>query len=235
MDKLNSFMLNLDSHHENFKTESQNIDSLIGSIEFYESFIPDFFSKTGEAKAIKEMYNGIKQTMDLERTVICSDVNAGAHIYREYMEGMISFINDIAQTVITESCDELKTYEEKFEKAKQKDAMFIESLYDGKLTAKTETVLSEAVANVEFLIDFIPELQTMKKQCQSLYESFKDEQNEEKKSLLDGSLNMLFESVDNYCYSTISNIVSVYTDIQNTLNNQNTQQVISQPTSFKLF
>jgi len=235
MERMNSFMSALNAQHENFKAECVNVDSLVKNIEFYEAYIPDFFSKYGEAQGIKDMYNGIKQNLGSEKSIICADINQGSYIYKEYMEGMITFINDIANTVITESCDELKQYEEKFEKAKEKDSMFIESLYNGNLNQKTEMVLSEAVANIEFLIDFIPELQSMKSRCLSLCESFRDEAEGNKKTLLNESLNMLYESVDNYCYSTLSNIIKVYDDIHESLFN-NVQPVKQETTpQFRLF
>lgn len=235
MEKLNSFMTALSTQHENFKVNGVNVDSLIKNIEFYESYIPEFFSSNGEAKGIKEMYQGIRQSLGTEKSIICADVNQSAHIYREYMEGMISFIHDISKSIFTESTDEMSVYEQKFEKAKQKDSIFIESLYDGKLNEKTEMVLSEAVANVEFLIDFIPELQTMKECCIGLHKSLINANEDEKKSLLSESLNMLYESVDNYCYSTLMNIVNIYTDIRESLFNEDVATDTMSPESFVLF
>lgn len=236
MERLNSFISALESQHETFKTEGVNIKSLVKNIEFYESYIPDFFSKNGEAAGIRNMYKAIRESMDCEKSVVCANIDCSANIYREYMEGMINFIFDISDATFTESCDELKAYESKFEKAKTKDSLFIESLYGGKLNEKKEMVLSEAVANIEFLIDFIPELQTMKKQCKTLYESTKRETNEAKRTLLDESLVMLYESVENYCYSTISNIVDIYTDINTTLfDTKVKQQLAPSDTQFRLF
>jgi hypothetical protein len=225
----------LNAQHENFKANGVNVDSLIKNIEFYESYIPEFFSSNGEAHGIKEMYNGIRQNLGSEKSIICTDVNQSAHIYREYMEGMISFIRDVSESVFNESADELALYEQKFEKAKQKDSIFIESLYDGKLNEKTEMVLSEAVANVEFLIDFIPELKTMKECCTALHDSFMNVNHNDKKTLLNESLNMLYESVDNYCYSTLMNIVNIYTDIRASLFNETAATVITGPETFALF
>lgn len=219
MDKIYSFLEILDSQHEKFKTESVNIDSLINGIDFYESFIPDFFSKNGEANGIRAMYKGIRESLENEKTINAIDVNKSAEIYNEYMEGMIEFILDISNITFVEACDELKIFEEKFEKAKEKDCIFIESLYDGKLNEETEMVLSEAVSNIEFLIDFIPQLKTMKERCINLNESFKNKTENQEIELVNKSLEMLYESVNNYCYSTVKNIVTTYYDINDKLFN----------------
>lgn len=234
MKNIVSFLESIDSHHENFKTESKNIESLIKDIEFYESFIPNFFSCNGEAKGIKVMYESIRQNLDNEKTVTCIDVNKSSHIYNEYIEGMMTFIKDIDHLVITENCDEINSYKEKFEKAKDKDSIFIESLYDGRLNEKIDMPLSEAVSNIEFLIDFISQLKTIKENCSSLYEIVINNKQETKKELLNESVNMLFESVDNYCYSTIKNIINIYSNIDDKLNNVINESESNKSITFKL-
>ena len=236
MDKILSCLETLNSQHENFKSESVNIGNLVKSIEFYEAFIPDFFSKNGEAEGIKSVYRGIAESLDDQKTIVCTDINRSSIIYNEYMEGMSDFIRDIFSTIITESKDELSEFKTKFEKAKKMDSVFIESLYDGRLNEKVEMVLSDAVSNLEFLIDFIPQMKVMKESCITLHESYNSETDEQKKTLIDNSLNMLYESVDNYCYNTIKNIVTTYTDICDKLFNEQVDDHSGEENnSFKLF
>lgn len=233
MEKINTFIQNLDNQHESFTKENVNINSLLDNLAFYESFIPEFFSKNGESEGIKKVYKSIKENMGSEKSIISSDITKSGYIYKEYMEGMTSFINDIFNTAITESTDELKSYKEKFEKAKEKDSLFINSLFNGSLNEQVEMPLSEAVCNLEYLIDFIPELSDMKEKCSNLNESYNNIDNNEKEALINNSLNMLFESVDNYCYSTIKNIVTTYSEIQDKLFNETVQN--NNVNNFKLF
>lgn len=233
MEKLNSFLEKLNEKHNNLNSNI-SIDSLVDNMKFYESFIPEFFSKNGESDGIKSVYSAIKENMVNEKSIISSDITKSGYIYKEYMEGMISFINDISNTVMTESVNDLNTYKEKFEKAKEKDSLFIDSLYNGKLNEQLEMPLSEAVCNIEYLIDFIPELTIMKNQCVDLNESFNDIKESDKKSLINNSLNMLYESVDNFCYSTIKNIITTYSNIYDKLFNESSNDK-EEEIVFKLF
>ena len=63
----------------------------------------------------------------------------------------------------------------------------------------------------------------------------KKKTDEQKKTLLDNSLIMLYESVDNYCYNTIKNIVTTYTDICDKLFNEHVDNSSEENNSFKLF
>ena len=234
MGNVQSFLENLDSQHEKFTTGSITLESLINDIEFYESFIPEFFSKNGEAKGIRVMYESIRENIGNEKTIMCVDVHRSASIYREYMEGMVSFITEISNNMMTESAHELNDYAEKLERARTKDSLFIDSLYNGKLNEHIDTVLSEAVMNVEFLIDFIPQLNLMKESCKNLYTTVNYTAENKERTLIDSCMNMLFESVDNYCYSTVKNIVSTYKDIHEKLSETGTVTE-SEDISFKLF
>ena len=231
------FLESLKTQHETFKNGEMTIESLLDNIACYESFIPEFFSKTGEADGIREMYTGIRNNLDNEKTIMCIDINNTANIYNEYMEGMSKFITDITAIEITEATNELTVFKENFNVAKQNDSIFIESLYDGKLkeNEKMEVPLSEAVANIEFLIDFIPQMSMIKESCISLYNSTKEQPNNDCAELVNDGLKMLFESVDKYCYSTISNIVTTYSDIKDKLFNENTEDDTDGKPVYQLF
>lgn len=228
-----NFLKELNSHHNNFKNSEINIDNLVKSIEYYESFIPSFFSKSGEASGIKHMYESIQLQLDNEKTIDCVNLQHGSEIYKEYIEGMTNFIKDIAYITANDNSTELHTFTEKFNSAKERDSLFINSLYDGsELNPITNTVLSEAVSNIEFLIDFIPELNNIKKDCISIYESYSVRETSVDQ-LINDSMKMLYESVDNYCYNTISNIVTTYEKINDVLNNKTQEEY--EPPKFELF
>ena len=231
-----SFLSDLTSHYETFKTETASIDNLIKEMEYYESFIPDFFSQNGEADGIKNMYSEIRTMMENgeEKTIECIDIGKSSSIYYEYLDGMIKFINDIKNVNTVDSDDALYAFTEKFNSAKDKDSLFIQSLYNGKLSESTDMLLSEAVTNIEFLIDFIPNLKTMKSNCCMVQESIKEVTDDRAKCLLDQCATMLCESVNNFCYSTIKAVTDTYSGINQIIYNEsvNDEPTVEEP--FKL-
>ena len=192
----------LKNQHESFKNNEITLESVINDITNYELFIPEFFSKTGEAEGIRKMYSAIKESMEEEKSIMCIDVSNSASIYNEYMEGMSKFIIDMAEVNSdTDNTNDLVTFKENFNKAKQNDSIFIESLYEGKIkeNEKVETPLSTAVSNVEFLIDFIPQLSILKESCTNICNTIKSNTDPNYTELLNDGMKMLFESVDQYC------------------------------------
>ena len=204
----------LTNKHNEFKQIANSYERVTKEISYIESVIPEFFSNRGEASSIKAMYESIgkeKESPLFNKTVPYVDINKGAHIYTEYVDGMIEFINDIEE--INEST-KINSYEDKFMVARDRDSIFIESLYGGNLNKRVETTVTEATSNIEFLIDFIPELRTIQEKCDKIYEESKKETSEVKGKLLKESADMLFESVSNYCFNTVKNIFECYDDIQ---------------------
>lgn len=228
-----TFLQGFTDHYEAFKDQNKSIDNLIDEISYYESFIPEFFSRNGEAEGIKDMYSKIHVMMEegTEKTVQCVDISKSNEIYTEYVEGMIKFINDIKG--ISSTGATFESFEEKFENAKSKDHIFIESLYDGSINAMEDMKLSEVVENVEFLIDFIPTLKTMKTNCCMVKESVEGVKDENIQKLLNDCTTMLCESVNNFCYHTIKSVIDSYTLITESLNDDGTNEQEEIP--FKLF
>lgn len=227
------FLSILDDNFNDFKKENITIERLNDEISYFESFIPDFFSKNGEADGIRKVYSGIRENLNSENTINCMDINRASKIYNEYMEGMVTFINDIKNVDIVTESNELTDYSEKFSNVKANSNIFIESLFNGGYCPYEDTVLSEAVANIECLIEFIPELSTIKNICNSLGESVTECTQPEKTELLKNSIDLLYESVCDYCYSTIRNIVSTYYDINSSLFEESTTETTDEV--FRLF
>lgn len=213
-----SFLEDLNKKFEDINVQESNIQNLVSAITYYESFIPDFFSKNGEADGIRNMYSKIRVMKESgqEKNIECCDMYQIHDIYTEYVDGMINFINDIRNVNVSEST-KIEEYSEKFKKAKDNDLTFIKSLYNGKIKEITSMPLSEAVSNVEFLIDFINDIKDLKTSCCVVEEAAKSEDGTVKQPLLEGCLEMLCESVNNFCYYTLKSVLTTYADINNVL------------------
>lgn len=211
----------LKNRHIKFEKRENSLEAFSNEMNFYESFIPYFFSKNGEADNIKNMYENINYDMEdhCEKSISCIDVNRCYDVYKEYVDGMMKFIVDICENGNNDK--KLDAFESKLDIAKNNDAIFIESLYAGKIPDYTihEKPLSEAVQNIEFLIDFIPQLSVLKENCSSLANKIVDCEttNKRKEELLIESMGMLYNSIDQYCYGTLYNILTDYQKINNVL------------------
>lgn len=224
----------LDEKHEELKDLNSPYERVIEELTFIESFIPDFFSKNGEAEGIKKMYKDIhtmKENPYKESNIESYDFSFGNHIYQEYIEGMSDFIRDIAGI---DDDTKLNDFSVKFETAKSKDYDFINSLFGGNLNKSKEIDITEASENIEFLIDFIPELKTFREHCEDFNTLYTNEGLNDKEKLLKSTLNLLFESVSEYCYLTTKNVLEAYSSIKTFLES-GSQDTNTEKNKFKLF
>ena len=231
----NKFIDVLSEKHEEFKNVNSSYNRVINELCFIESFIPDFFSKNGAADSIRQMYSDIhtaKESPLFNITIESVDIDHANHIYQEYFEGMQSFIDDIM--LINENV-ELEKFDEQVKTAKSKDFMFIESIYGGSLNHKEEIPIDESTKNIEFLIDFIPQISKFKEICTNYQESLSDESENSKNELLKESLDLLYESIDEYCYKTILNVVESFSDITAVLSGDIHTANKPEKPDFKLF
>lgn len=209
----------LDKKNEELKSVTDSYKRVIDTLTYIESFIPEFFSKDGEERGIRKMYKDIRVAMEsssLNNEVPCIDIHHGHYIYKEYLEGMSSFINDI--NALDEDT-ELPEFEEKLTTARSNDSAFVKSLYGGSLNAVESASLADATSNIEFLVDFIPDISKFKETCES-YHNYDTESESPKNTLLKESTEMLYDSISDYCYNAIKNVVSTYESIQKVLSGE---------------
>lgn len=212
----------IENAHNQFKSRNNlTLHDFITQIGVYQQAIPDFFSKRGEADGIKEVYDYIEYEAEdgPEKTIPCLDITKCNNVYNEYIQGMESFIIDIAKSSDQSATDKFK---EKLDVAKKNDLEFIEALYQGRIDGYTinQTPLSLALINVEFLIDFIPKLSKMINSAQTLNEVILQHPSG-CKELIQPSMDMYYKSIDQYCFSTLADIFYDYSAIYNALFNDN--------------
>ena len=161
------------------------------------------------------MYEKVEEKQGIKME--CVDVNKSGSIYQEYLEGMKSFLYDISSTEVGVSESTMEAFKDKMSKAKNNDALFIESLFSGSsdINHMVDVDLTEAVQNVEYLIDFIPQMKEIKETCESVSNLLQNvpEQEESKRSLMTEGIKMMYESVGNYCSSMLKTVLTDYSTI----------------------
>ena len=108
---MDSYLIILSDIHksgtENIKNASTALDkfnAFESEIKNYLSFIPEFFSETGDAKSIRNIYSKMSDRRNADKKIDYIDINQSSYIYKEYADGMKKFISEIIESdVITET------------------------------------------------------------------------------------------------------------------------------------
>lgn len=182
---------------------SKNFNTLKSELESYKSIIPEFFSRNGEAPGIRSMYEKINDFEYRDKNINAIDLFVAESVYDDYLNGMYTFVQDLNTAVITES--DVNTYESKLNSAREKDSMFIESIFGGNLNGETQYNIREAAKDLEILINFIPKIDIFYSKSLVLSESMNSDN-----ALVTNSVEMICESVSNYCYNVIKNVMNTY-------------------------
>ena len=182
---------------------SKDFDTLKSELSAYKDIIPDFFSRNGESAGIRSMYEKVNDPMYKNKNIDTIDLNIAESVYDDYLNGMYTFIQDLNTAVITES--DVDKYSSKLESAKEKDSIFIESIFGGSLNEKNECTLKEATKDLEILINFIPKIESFYNKSLILSESMNNNND-----LVNSSIELVCESVSNYAYNVIKNVMTTY-------------------------
>lgn len=189
---------------------------VISEYDAYLKLIPDFFSSHGEANGIRDMYKKLKELDGVrDRVIPVIDLSKVGNIYVEYYTGMCDFVDEVIEKATSSGVTSELT--EALELAKKGDPQFVDSLFGGKNGERVDTRLTEAVTNIEYLIDFIEVLNIMKLNAQRFYgtaASVKDN------DCVRESVKLLATSAGIYCSKLLAEIFADYTKITNTLNNK---------------
>jgi hypothetical protein len=196
----------------------------------YKTIIPEFFSYKNEAVRIKELYKKLKG-LDYarNRVISCIDVGCAGYLYNEYFNGMYSFLDKFF-IELGRNGENVALMQKQLETAIQGDPLFIESLFGGKNNEPSEQVLTDAINNVEYLVDFFDQLK-------GFDQSIADVCN--RASELTGyecsiqAVKLIINSTCVFSYRIMSAIMDIYVAIQNSINNKPVAPV--EKPEFKVF
>lgn len=195
--------------------ESQNnsltvLERTKEELSYFKKYIFDFFSSNGSSKEIHEIYESVLSRDHVWKTINTCDMNRSRDLYENYSNGMKKYLNEI---ISLESASD-ETTVATLEKARNGDELFVNSLFGGYNNSREETNICEAVKNIECLIDFIPSIDSFNESVDEFIKSV-SKKNDDKLSLECSKL--YSESVTNYCYNTIKNIINDFNSIHDSI------------------
>jgi len=228
--ELNSIHYNGMLERQSSNTVTEMAESVEKELTLYENFIPNFFYENGNEQSIRNMYRTLRDGEFTESTVDMVDLYESKRIYTEYHDGMSKFVREIISLkndITQESADD--TYRENLNKAKNADDGFVHQLFGGEYNKKTSAVMTEAVKNIEFLIDFIPEIDSLKKESVDIAGS-----SSSKDELVSESVGLLYDSICNYCFGSIKTTMETYKSIHDILDGNVKKEVVTEK-KFKIW
>lgn len=128
-----------------WKTRLDNITDLHEFI----NFIPEFFSKNGEAYEIRLMYDKLHNEENAFKTIYALDLQITRSLFNEYEAGFIRHLNthvgDNNIIGITSIAND----------------KFLDAIFGGKYNKAAGMNLCDAVGNLEVLVDLLPDINAM--------------------------------------------------------------------------
>lgn len=153
------------------KTEVSETNSYIDKIkEFIDIYfvlcidnIKKFFSSADVVTDIREIYSNMGKPHIMQKEVRGRDMNLALSLYTEYLEGLDDFIY-ITKGVQSEEVNLVKMYK-KISHIMVNDAKFTYDIFYGNKNKPVKESISEAMKQVELLIDFIPNIENYLDKC----------------------------------------------------------------------
>lgn len=212
-----------------FQSPEACIMNIQEHIKSCKEFISNFFSKKEVGDGIKYFYKLIREKDGLN-TIKIVDLYYVANLYDEYNTGMLDFLNDVITLVNYNYQNETEKTrcEDLLEKAKIKDRTFIDSIFGGENNPKKDVTITDAIKNIEFLVDYFGYLEHLSQKLNDLANTVETNQNCE---LLLESFNLLRSSLLYYWYLLFNRSIITYIDIDTALNNKSSDD----RGAFKLF
>ena len=222
MTKYEKLRKELSDIHQNFLNKDCTLESVGTELLDYTKYIKNFYLEEG-----KNLLNVLNDVKDSDIKIESVDLVKVNEIYSEYIGGMMSFINEIVSANIVSESEEITSLQEKFNRAKENDSQFIESL-SSKYAGKDNYLMVEACSNIAYMVDFIPEMKILLTYCENTENKVRGREDQLSKD----SLSMIYESVSHYCNYVLNEVINVYESIENTYNGKPKE---TSKEEFKLF
>jgi hypothetical protein len=217
-------------HVNSDRTPKETLALLADELTNYKKFIPDFFSHNGAANNIKYIYAIVGKNENPDATITCIDTIRASDIYNEYNRGMVDFVTEVIADA-NYNCDNIDKhgkFRDSLERANTRDKEFIDSIFGGEHNKAEEKSLSDALLNIEVLIDFIHRIDDTIKRATDVVNGVENPNSSE---LINQSIHLLYRSIVYYTYKMISTIINIYGMIDDAVKNESNT---SAPVKFQL-
>lgn len=206
-------------------------DEATKELTYYSNIIPEFFSYNNEALKIKALYKKLKELDYTRNKVIsCINVEQAGCLYTEYFTGMCAFINNYINEACSDNSTNLQLMEKQLQTAIQADQIFIDSLFGGKNNEVCNEELTDAIKNVEYLVDFLNVLNSMRENLNTI--CCKAETVFTKYDYIINAVRLIANSTCSISNRIICTIMDTYNDINNSLDDKSGTQADN---TFKVF
>jgi hypothetical protein len=223
-DRLNSVREESERVYKTSECIKTIFDTVDKELSVYTKVIPEFFSYNNEALKIKALYKKLKELDYVRNRVItCIDVDRAGHLYMEYFTGMCTFIDKFINEACAENPENLPLMEKQLQTAIQADPVFIDSLFGGKNNERCEEELTNAVKNVEYLVDFLNTLNDMRNAIATICD--KAIPVSEKYGFILHAVRLAANSACSASHKIICTILDTYNDINCSLDDKPVVQV----------
>lgn len=148
-----NYVEKLDEINNDFycKDKPYCLSSFNDGMRKYSEFIKEFFSRNNEASNITHIYDAIKNGSLKDKTIMTYDVNFAAKAFLDYIQGMKEFMRDASHA----EASEFTSYMDKVKNVEGSFNTFMGNIFGGYLNKEVPTKVSDAITNLEVLVDIV--------------------------------------------------------------------------------
>lgn len=207
------------------------VEFMAKEFQDYSNFIRDFFiSKQNEIRGI---YEAIRGNLYPYNKVSILDTNAARHMYLEYMEGMLDFINHNLDLKDTDKVDP-ELVQAKYNEMSELNDSFINALFNGEKISIEPNDINDAMKSVETLIDVNNDFNKFKVIISDIVNKYNAVTDTYKGSALCG-VKFFIDSVRFYNMKVIESILSSYQAIIDSMKNRTPVQGVQETPKYQVF
>jgi hypothetical protein len=189
---------------------TEKLEYLQKELYSYSEIISSFF--VGKENEIKEVYSIIRNNSHPYNKISVTDINLALHNYEDYFSGLTHFANLVCGLVDTDNQVE-ESISNRINSIKERDNEFVESLFENHEMVTIDSAMSE----VEVLVDIYRELDEFIQVCKDVCNKVTTNDCKKYKTYISDAYGILVNSIHNYCTNCIKNILTIYSEIEDSI------------------
>lgn len=201
-------------------------------IEKYRNIVQSFF--VGKKDELQGIYQALKETKFPYNRIDFIDINLATHMYGEYFQGLVRFVEKISDLRNTDDVNNEKMMNAIIH-VKNKDMEFRKSIIGGERNTVSTVDLDNAMINVESLINIYNDFEEFHKCLEMLSGNIQDNKCEKYANTIVAGMKVFIMSFIYYNDSCIREILSTYKNIIKSMEHRTPASGEMQIPKFQLF